>query len=51
MTGTTPWKNPLWAVCVNFLTPAKLINNCRSHAKGDSQKFKIEEMRNWEKSG
>ena len=28
----------------NIFNRAKLIYNCRSHAKGDSQEFKIEEM-------
>ena len=27
-----------------FKIPAKLIYNCRSHAKGHSQKFKIERI-------
>ena len=39
-----PMENPLWVVFVKI--PAKLIYNCRSHAKGDSQKFEIEELWN-----
>ena len=30
--------------CSLFLNQAKLIYKCWSHAKGDSQKFKIEEV-------
>ena len=43
--STNPLENPLSIVFVQFFfNPAKLIYNCRSHAKGDSQKFKIEEI-------
>ena len=41
--STPPMKNPLRVVFVQyFFKLAKLIYNCRSHAKGDSQKFIIE---------
>jgi len=40
----TLWKTPTGCLCPIFLDPAKLIYNCRSHAKGDSQEFKIEEI-------
>ena len=46
MSGANPpIENPLGVVFVQFfLIPAKLIYNCRSHAKGQSQKFKIERI-------
>ena len=43
--STPPMKNPLWVVFVQFFfKPAKLIYNFSSHANGDCQKFKIEEV-------
>ena len=40
-----PLKNPLRVVFVNKnLIPAKVLYNCRSHAKGESQEVKIEEI-------
>ena len=40
-----PTGKPLRVVFFQFFFhPAKLIFNCRSHAKGDSQEFKIEEI-------
>ena len=35
-------ENPQGVVFVQFFIPAKLMYNCRSHAKGQSQNFKIE---------
>ena len=38
-------ENPLWVVFVQFFfNPAKLTYKFRSHAKGHSQEFKIEEI-------
>ena len=43
--STNPLENPLRVVFVQFFfNPAKTIYNCRSHAKGESQEFKIEEI-------
>ena len=43
--STNPLENPLGVVFVQFvLNQAKLLYNCRSHAKGESQEFKIEEI-------
>ena len=43
--STPPIENPLGVVFVQFfLIPAKFIYNCRSHARGNSQKFKIVEI-------
>ena len=43
--STNPLENPLRVVFVQFFfNPAKLLYNCRSHAKGDSQELKIEEI-------
>ena len=43
--STPPIENHLRVVFVQFfLIPAKVIYNCRSHAKGNSQKFKIERI-------
>ena len=40
-----PMENPFMSCfCQFFLYQAKLIYNYRSHAKGDSQNFKIEEV-------
>ena len=43
--STNPLENPLMVVCVQFFkNPVKLLYNCRSHGKGESQEFKIEEI-------
>ena len=43
--STNPLENPLRVVFVqNVFNPDKVIYNCRSHAKGESQEFKIEEI-------
>ena len=43
--STNPQENPIRVVYVQFfLNTAKLLYNCRSHAKGESQEFKIEEL-------
>ena len=39
-----PGKPPKGCFCPIFFNPAKLLYNCRSHAKGESQEFKIEEI-------
>ena len=39
-----PMENPFMGCFCQFLNQAKLIYNYRSHAKGDSQNFKIEEV-------
>ena len=37
-----PMGNPLWIVLGNFEYQYKLIYNCRSYAKENREKFKIE---------